>query len=77
MTLFEFRMPAPLPTFGLTLFWTLPFPSWQVLISVVSSTLMLSYAFAPLRVATIPTWSARSASEALPCVLRSHSPSQH
>ncbi|MFT8421044.1 MAG: APC family permease [Gluconacetobacter sp.] len=39
---------ALLLTFGLALFWTLPFPSWQALISVVSSALMLSYAFAPI-----------------------------
>ncbi|GBR12944.1 MULTISPECIES: APC family permease [Gluconobacter] len=38
---------ALLLTFGLALFWTLPFPSWQALIGVVSSALMLSYAMAP------------------------------
>ncbi|NIE80800.1 APC family permease [Asaia sp. As-1742] len=45
--------PALELTFGLALFWTLPFPSWQALISVVSSALMLSYAFAPLCAAAL------------------------
>ncbi|MEE8663014.1 MAG: APC family permease [Acetobacter sp.] len=40
-------------TFGLALFWTLPFPSWQALIGVVSSALMLSYAFAPVSAAAL------------------------
>jgi amino acid transporter len=35
-------------TFILTLFWTLPFPSWDKLISVVSDALILSYAVAPI-----------------------------
>ncbi|CAI9121127.1 APC family permease [Brytella acorum] len=39
--------PALALSFALALFWTLPFPSWQALISVVSSALMLSYALAP------------------------------
>lgn len=40
-------------TFGLALFWTLPFPSWQALIGVVSSALMLSYALAPVSAAAL------------------------
>lgn len=35
-------------TFLLALFWTLPFPSWDKLISVVSNALILSYAVAPI-----------------------------
>ncbi|KXV69893.1 aspartate:proton symporter, partial [Acetobacter malorum] len=44
---------ALLLTFGLALFWTLPFPSWQALIGVVSSALMLSYAMAPTSAAAL------------------------
>lgn len=40
-------------SFGLALFWTLPFPSWQALIGVVSSALMLSYALAPVSAAAL------------------------
>ncbi|MBB2173622.1 APC family permease [Gluconacetobacter asukensis] len=39
--------------FGLSLFWTLPFPSWEALITVVSSSLMLSYALAPTSAAAL------------------------
>ena len=35
-------------TFLMTIFWTLPFPSWDALIGVVSSALVMSYAFAPV-----------------------------
>ncbi|CRG48575.1 APC family permease [Yersinia wautersii] len=38
-------------TFGLSIFWTLPFPSWEKLISVVSAALVLSYAIAPVTAA--------------------------
>lgn len=40
-------------TFGLSVFWTLPFPSWEALINVVSAALMLSYAVAPVSVAAL------------------------
>ncbi len=40
-------------SFGLSLFWTLPFPSWEKLIGVVSAALVLSYAVAPLAVAAL------------------------
>ncbi len=40
-------------TFGLSVFWTLPFPSWEVLINVVSAALVLSYAVAPVSVAAL------------------------
>lgn len=40
--------PALWLTFALALFWTLPFPSWGVLVSVVSGALILSYAIAPV-----------------------------
>ncbi|NUU64977.1 APC family permease [Enterobacteriaceae bacterium BIT-l23] len=40
--------PALWLTFGLSVFWTLPFPSWEQLISVVSAALVLSYAIAPV-----------------------------
>lgn len=35
-------------TFFLSIFWTLPFPSWDALIAVVSSALIFSYALAPI-----------------------------
>ncbi|TCP23450.1 aspartate/glutamate:proton symporter (AGT family) [Scopulibacillus darangshiensis] len=35
-------------TFLMSVFWTLPFPSWSALISVVSAALVLSYAVAPI-----------------------------
>lgn len=40
--------PALWLSFALSVFWTLPFPSWDVLISVVSAALCLSYALAPI-----------------------------
>lgn len=40
-------------SFGLSLFWTLPFPSWEELIGVVSAALVLSYAVAPVTVAAL------------------------
>jgi len=40
-------------TFGLAVFWTLPFPSWEALINVVSAALVLSYAVAPVTVAAL------------------------
>lgn len=40
-------------SFGLSVFWTLPFPSWEKLIGVVSAALVLSYAVAPLAVAAL------------------------
>ncbi|OCA52936.1 APC family permease [Photorhabdus namnaonensis] len=40
--------PALWLTFILSVFWTLPFPSWEKLISVVSAALILSYALAPV-----------------------------
>jgi len=45
--------PALWLTFGLSLFWTLPFPSWEALINVVSAALVLSYAIAPISVAAL------------------------
>ncbi|MCQ8242463.1 APC family permease [Rhizosaccharibacter radicis] len=46
-------MPALLLCFALSVFWTLPFPSWQALIGVVSSALMMSYALAPVSAASL------------------------
>ncbi|WP_273888245.1 APC family permease [Rubrobacter naiadicus] len=40
--------PALWLSFFLSIFWTLPFPSWGVLINVVSSALIFSYAVAPI-----------------------------
>ena len=40
-------------TFALSLFWTMPFPSWEKLISVVSAALVLSYAIAPITVGAL------------------------
>ncbi|SMG01123.1 APC family permease [Burkholderia singularis] len=40
-------------TFGLAIFWTLPFPSWEALINTVSAALVLSYALAPVSVAAL------------------------
>lgn len=40
--------PALWATLVLSIFWTLPFPSWGALISVVSSALIFSYALAPI-----------------------------
>ncbi|PXX67691.1 aspartate/glutamate:proton symporter, AGT family [Pseudomonas sp. LAMO17WK12:I10] len=45
--------PALWLTFGLSVFWTLPFPSWEALINVVSAALVLSYAIAPISVAAL------------------------
>lgn len=45
--------PALWLTFGLSVFWTLPFPSWEALINVVSAALVLSYAVAPISVAAL------------------------
>ena len=45
--------PALWLTFGLSVFWTLPFPSWEALINVVSAALVLSYAVAPVSVAAL------------------------
>jgi amino acid transporter len=44
--------PAVWLSFILSVFWTLPFPSWESLISVVSAALVLSYAIAPIAAAT-------------------------
>jgi amino acid transporter len=40
--------PALWLTFALSIFWTLPFPSWETLIGVVSAALVMSYAIAPI-----------------------------
>lgn len=40
--------PALWFTFALSIFWTMPFPSWEKLISVVSAALVMSYAIAPV-----------------------------
>lgn len=40
-------------TFGLSVFWTMPFPSWETLITVVSAALVLSYAIAPITVGAL------------------------
>ena len=45
--------PALWLTFALSVFWTLPFPSWEALIKVVSAALVLSYAVAPVSVAAL------------------------
>ncbi|MDF7675134.1 APC family permease [Neisseriaceae bacterium ESL0693] len=45
--------PALWLTFALSVFWTLPFPSWEALISVVSAALILSYALAPISAAAL------------------------
>ena len=45
--------PALWLTFALSVFWTLPFPSWEALINVVSAALVLSYAVAPISVAAL------------------------
>ncbi|CAM2994959.1 Amino acid transporter [Pseudomonas gessardii] len=45
--------PALWLTFSLSVFWTLPFPSWEALINVVSAALVLSYAVAPVCVAAL------------------------
>ncbi len=45
--------PALWLTFALSVFWTMPFPSWEKLISVVSAALVMSYALAPVTVAAL------------------------
>lgn len=45
--------PALWLTFALSVFWTLPFPSWEAMINVVSAALVLSYAIAPVTVAAL------------------------
>ncbi|TCM63854.1 aspartate/glutamate:proton symporter (AGT family) [Acinetobacter calcoaceticus] len=40
-------------TFALSIFWTLPFPSWEKMITVVSAALVLSYAIAPVTVGAL------------------------
>lgn len=45
--------PALWLTFALAIFWTLPFPSWEAMIGVVSAALVLSYAVAPVTVAAL------------------------
>ena len=39
---------AVMLTFALSVFWMLPFPSWDALIGVVSSALVMSYTFTPV-----------------------------
>ena len=45
--------PALWLSFALAVFWTLPFPSWEAMIDVVSAALVLSYAVAPITVAAL------------------------
>jgi amino acid transporter len=45
--------PALWLSLALSVFWTLPFPSWEALIQVVSAALVLSYAVAPVTVAAL------------------------
>ena len=45
--------PALWLSLALAVFWTLPFPSWEKLIGVVSAALVLSYAAAPITVAAL------------------------
>lgn len=45
--------PALWLSLALSVFWTLPFPSWETLIGVVSAALVLSYAIAPVTVAAL------------------------
>ncbi|HEX7325697.1 MAG TPA: APC family permease [Rhodanobacteraceae bacterium] len=40
-------------TLALSVFWTLPFPSWSAMIKVVSAALVLSYAVAPITAAAL------------------------
>lgn len=40
-------------SFGLAVFWTLPFPSWNALVNVCSVALILSYAIAPISSAAL------------------------
>lgn len=39
-------------SFVLCMFWTLPFPSWSSLVGIVSTTIVMSYAFAPVILAS-------------------------
>ncbi len=45
--------PATWLAFALSIFWTMPFPSWEAMISVVSAALVVSYAIAPVCVAAL------------------------
>jgi len=45
--------PALWLTLALSIFWTLPFPSWSAMINVVSAALVLSYAVAPVTTAAL------------------------
>lgn len=45
--------PALWLSFILSIFWTLPFPSWEALVGVVSAALILSYAIAPVSAAAL------------------------
>lgn len=45
--------PALWLTFFLAIFWTMPFPSWEAMINIVSSSLVISYAVAPVCVAAL------------------------
>ena len=45
--------PALWLTLALSIFWTLPFPSWSAMINVVSAALVLSYAVAPVTAAAL------------------------
>ncbi|MGH8235349.1 MAG: APC family permease [Rhodanobacteraceae bacterium] len=45
--------PALWLTLALSIFWTLPFPSWSAMIGVVSAALVLSYATAPVTTAAL------------------------
>ncbi|NTX26744.1 APC family permease [Burkholderia pyrrocinia] len=45
--------PAMWLSFALSIFWTMPFPSWEAMISVVSAALVVSYAIAPVCVAAL------------------------
>ena len=40
-------------TFALSVFWTLPFPSWSAMVRVVSAAMVLSYATAPVTTAAL------------------------
>ncbi|MFB2351577.1 amino acid permease, partial [Priestia megaterium] len=40
-------------SFALSIFWTLPFPSWNALVNVCSVALILSYAIAPISSAAL------------------------
>lgn len=65
----EFDIPRPVLwlTLALSVFWTLPFPPWEQLISVMSVALALSYAIAPITVVEL-----RHNTPNLPCPFRAH-----